>query len=315
MALPTLNDVQAVEPILTNMLVGYQQADSRFVASRVFPSVPVEKDSGTYYIATKKYFFFDDLGSRAPGGSFAEVDFGVSTATYATRQWAGEFSLADEVRANSQVPMDLEQMALRKIAQSSNIRKEVAFAADFMVINVWGTDDNNATTDWDDFSAGDPAADLLTAKRTISNNTGYDANTLVVGYIVHAALVNHPDLIDRIKHVQGATLAAMEAAVGAALGVENYLVAKGTYSNTNEAATFTATAIIDDDALVCYVDPNPGIFGATAGKTFSWLPGGGMGTIYRDPARRNHSDVVQHKEQWDQVAVATDLGYFFADVV
>jgi len=315
MALPTLNDVQAVEPILTNMLVGYMQADARFVASRVFPGVPVEKDSGTYYIATKKYFFLDDLERRAPGGSFAEVDYGVSTGTYKTAQWAAEFSLADEVRANSQVPMDLEQMALRKIAQSSLVRKEVAFAADFMKTSVWGTDDDNATTDWDDFSAGDPVADVLTAKRTVSNNTGYDPNSMVVGYIVHAALVNHPDLIDRIKYVQGATMAAMELAIGAALGVANYLVAKGTYSNTNEAAAFSATAIIDDDALICYVDPAPGIFGATAGKTFTWLPGGGSGTIFRDPARRNHSDVIQHKEQWDQVVTATDLGYFFADVV
>lgn len=314
MALPTVNDVQAVEPVLTNMLVGYMQKEARFIASRVFPAVPVDKDSGTYYIATKKYFFFDDLKPRAPGGPFQALDFGLSTGTYLTNQFAGEMFLPDEVRANSQVPMDLEQIQLRQMAQKSLIRKEVAWSGAFMVTGVWGTDDNNSTTDWDDNVSGDPVADFLTAKRTIANNTGQDANVAAMGYIVYNALLNHPDIIDRIKHVQQASLQGLESALASVLDTQ-ILVGKATYSNTNESAAFSATAIVDDDCLICAVDPSAGVFGATAGKTFTWAPGGGAGTIYRDPDRRNHSNVFQHKEQWDQVATATDLGYFFADVV
>jgi hypothetical protein len=315
MTLPTLNDVQAIEPILTNMLVGYMQADDRFVASRVFPSVSVVNDSGTYYIATKKYWFHDDLQPRAPGASFAELGFGLSTATYKTQQWAGEYSVPDEVRANSLVPMDLEQMAVRKIAQSSLIRKEVQFAADFMTTSVWTTDDDNATTDWDDYASGDPVSDVLTARRTISNLTGKDGNAMVLGYIVHNALVNHPDIIDRIKYVTAATQANLDGALASVFGVSQYMVGRATYSNTNEAAAFSATAIIDDDCLVAHLNPSAGIFDVTAGKTFVWQPGGGQGTMYRDPSRRNHSNVMQHKEQWDQKVVSADLGYFFADVV
>ena len=48
MALPTINDVQLVEPVLTNMLVAYRQSADRFVASRAFPAVSVGSDSGTY---------------------------------------------------------------------------------------------------------------------------------------------------------------------------------------------------------------------------------------------------------------------------
>lgn len=313
--LPTTNDVQAVDPVLTNMLIGYMQDDMRFVAGRVFPSVPVEKDSGTYYIITKKYFFFDDLAVRAPGSDFGQLGFGVSSSTYTTLQYAAEIPLADEVRANSQVPMSLEQVALRRLAQASLIRKEVDFASNFFTTGVWGTDDNNSTTDWDDFQSGDPVNDVLTAKRTVSNNTGSDPNTMALGYIVHQALINHPDVIDRLKYTQAAGIGAVEAALGSVFDVSNYLVGKGTYSNTNENATFSATAIIDDDCLVCYVDPGAGIFGATAGKTFTWQPGGGIGSIYTRRSDKKHSDMVQHKEQWDQVATATDLGYFFADVV
>ena len=315
MALPTIKDVQAVDPVLTNLLIGYMQADDRFLALQCFPPVNVEKDSGTYYIFDKKYWFLREMKVRAAGDKFARGGVGLSTATYKTVQVALAFSIADEVRANSQVPMDLEQAALRWLAQQSLIEKEIQFATDFMALSVWGTDDNNAATDWDDFASGDPVDNVLTASRTISNNTGNDPNCMCLGYIVHQALVNHPDIIDRLKYTQGATMATIEQALAAIFGKARYMVGKATYSNTNEAAAFSATAIVDDDCLVCHVDPSAGIFGATCGKTFVWQPGGGLGSVavWRDG--ESDADLLKHKEQWDQKATATDLGYFFADIV
>ena len=315
MTLPTVNDVQAVEPILTNMLIGYMQDDMRFVSNRVFPYVSVPNDSGTFYLVTKKYFFFDEMEQRAPGAEFARIDFGLSTDTYSTVQWAVDHAIPDEVRANSQVPMDLEQVAVRLLAQRSLIRKEVAWAADFMLNGVWGTTDNNSTTDWDDATSGDPVNDVLTASRTISNNTGIDPNTMVLGYIVHQGIMTHPDILDRLKYTGAATQDMVENALAAIFGKANYWVAKATYSNTNESASFSASAIIDDDCLVCHVDAGAGMFGATAGKTFVWPGGGGAGSLYSHYDQDRHASVIQHKEQWDQKATATDLGYLFLDVV
>lgn len=316
MSLPTVKDVQAVDPVLTNILVGYQQADNRFVASRVFPSVSVDKDSGTYYIFTKNYWFLNQMQTRAPGAQYARADFGVETSTYTTLQWALAKAIADEERANSQLPMDLEEAAIRWLAQQALIRKELSFATDFMKTTVWGTDDDDSATDWDDFSAGDPIANSLTAKRTISQNSGQEPNTMVLGLVVHEALVNHPDILDRIKYTQVATMGSVEAALANMFGVQNYLVGKATYSNTNEAASFSATPIIDDDCLFCYVTPTPGIFTASAGYTFAWGPGGGIGAIQpRVRLEADDADLLKFKMQWDQKAVATDLGYFFANIV
>ena len=314
MSLPTINDVQAVEPILTNMLVGYMQADDRFVAGRVFPSVPVDKDSGTYYIITKKYFFLDELEQRAPGAEFARVDHGVSTGTYKTLQYAADTDIPDEIRANSQVPMDLEQVKVQLLAQRSMIRKEVQWSTDFMATSVWGTD-QSITNKWSDTTNGDPVADIMTASRTVSNSTGVDPNTMVLGYIVHQRLAVHPDILDRLKYTTAATQQAIEQAMAAIFGKQNYFVGKATYSNTNESAAFSASAIIDDDCLVCHVDSGAGVFGATAGKTFVWAPGGGDGSLYSHYDEDRHAAIIQHKEQWDQKAVATDLGVFMADCV
>jgi len=315
MSQPTHSEIQAVDPVLTGMLVGYQQDDSRFVASRVFPSVGIEKQSGTYYIFTKKYWFTDALKLRAPGTGFARNGYNVETATCLAQIWGLEHTIADEARANNQMPMALEQAGAQWLAQKSLLRKELAFASDFMANGVWGTSDNNSTTDWDDFTAGDPVNDILTARRTISNNTGQDGNSIVLGYIVHQALMNHPDIIDRVKYVQTATAANVESALASCFGLSNYWVGKASYNSANEGQTMVAAPIIDDDALVCYVAPTPGIMTASAGYTFAWAGGGGTGSVAQYREQSSKSDVLQLSEAWDQKAVATDLGYAFLDVV
>lgn len=314
MALPTINDVQMVEPVLTNLMTAFRQGAERFIAPRVFPVVPVGTDSGTFYKFTKKYWYTDGLQRRAPGDPFARLDFGVESDTYKTEQWAADYAIADEVRANAAAPLDLERAAVEFLGQKSLLRKEIQFAADFMKTGVWGTD-NTSATDWDDYTNGDPIADLMTAAGVIADATGYAPNTLVVGQIVHRALMNHPDVIDRLKYVMAASQGNIRQSLMGLLGIENYLVAGAIYSNTNEAEAFSASPVIDDDALLLYVNPNAGTMGLSAGKTFVWQPGGGEGTLYRYRDASRHADVIQHKEQWDQKVIAAELGYFFSDIV
>ena len=315
MAQPTHSQVQVVDPVLTGMLVGYKQDDMRFVADRVFPVLSVPNQAFTYYTFTKKYWFLDQLTGRTPGAAYARAGYGVESATGYANTFGLEHMIADEVRNNNQVPMSLEQSGAQFLAQQSLIRRERAFSTDFMTTSVWGTDDNNATTDWDDFAAGDPFNDVITAKRTISNNTGNDGNTMALGYIVHAALQNHPDIVDRIKHVQVAGLGSVENALRSLFDVQNYLVSKASYNSANEGQTFSAAAIIDDDCLVCYTTPSAGIMQATAGFTFAWDGGGGGGSIFTYRDDKVDADILKLKESWDQKVVASDVGYFFADVV
>ena len=317
MALPTVNDVQFVDPILTNMLVGYIQADSRFVASSVFPVVSVDFDSGTYVVFDKKYWFVDGLQPRTPGGAFRRGGYGTSSGTYEARIWGLEHAIEDEKRNNSQVPMDLEQAGARWLAQQSLIRKEKAFATDFMTTGTWATDATGGSTftKWSDFSGSDPVKDIRTAKRTISQSTGQAANRMVCGEIVEDTLLNHPDLLDRLKYVEKATEDTVRMALAGIFGIGRLEVSMAVENTANTGQTGSYSAIVDDDALICYVDPNAGIFDATAGKTFAWSGGGGIGSITPYREQQTKSDILQHQEAWDQKAVATDLGYFMSDAV
>lgn len=315
MSLPTLNDVHLVNPVLTNVMVGYRNQDTRFVASRVFPSVPVEFKAGTYPVLTKKYWFADEMKSRAPGAKFARGGYGVESGTYDTLGWGLEYAVADESRAANQLPMALESIGARWLGTQSMIRKERAWASANMAASVWTTQDNNSATDWDDFEAGDPVANLRTARTAVSQLTGIYPNYLVMGELVENALINHPDILDRLKFVQAATASAVRQALAAIFEIDQVLVGAAIYNSVNEGATADYDAIIDDDALLCYVTPTPGIFEASAGYTLAWEPGGGTGQIvtYRDQSTK--SDILQNSEQWVQKVVAADLGAIWLDIV
>jgi hypothetical protein len=314
MTLPTISDIQAVDPVLTNMLIAYVQSDERYIADKVFGGVSVDKDSGTYYILDKKYWMLENMQVRAPGEKFRRAGFGVSTATYETLQYALEHPIPDEHRANNQMPMALERVALQWLAGKVLLNREVKFATDFMTTGVWETD-NTTATDWDDYGTSDPVGDMRTAKRTISQSTGVKPNFAAMGEIVEDALVNHPDLLDRIKYTQVANIDNMRAAMASVFGLENIWVSEAIQNTANEGQDASMAAVIDDDCLVGFANPAPDMMNASLGKTFYWNPGGGLGGVrqYRDESA--DSNILKEKQQYDQKATATDLGYFFSDIV
>lgn len=314
MSIPTAKDLQPIDPILQNILVGYAQQETRFVADRVFPAVPVDKDSGTYFIFTKKYWSRDTMQARAYGAQYARSDFGVETDTYKTMQWSLAKPIADEERANSQLPMDLETASVRYLGMQAMIRRERLFAAAAMASSVWGTT-ATVSNKWSDYTNSDPVNDVLTGKRTVSQATGYTPNTMVMGEIVRDRLVNHPDLIDRIKFTQAATQGSVETALAALFGVQRLLIGSSIVNTANEGQTASMSPIVDDDVLLVYTPAGPGMFEPSGGYTFTWAPGGGLATM--QPMVREDdtdSDLVKIKAQFVHKIVATDVGYFFADV-
>lgn len=314
MTQPTVNVVQAVDPVLTNMLISYMQADNRFIADRLAPAVPVEFITDTFYKLAKRALFQNEAKTRAPGGPVPRGGYTLETDTVTTVQKALGHQIPREVRANNQAPLSLERVGLQYLSANHMIEREVRMAAAAFVTTVWGTD-NTTATDWDDFAGSDPVNDIKTAKRTISQATGLDANTMAMGEIVIDALENHPDLIDRIKYTQAATSATVRAALASIFELQ-LLVGKAIRDTANEAVTASFSPIIDDDCLICRVEPGADMMSVSALKTFYWAPGGGMGVT--EPMwfdNYTKSDVIDSFQQNAHKVTGSDLGYFFSDIV
>jgi len=231
------------------------------------------------------------------------------------------FLIPDELRANQDAPFDMDRDGTLLVTQLQMIRRERAFAADFMAGSVWGTTVQGTVNfvKWSDYGGSDPLTDLRNALRTVQLNTGRRPNKIVMGQIVWDRLVDHPDLIDRIKG--GATsqnpAIAQPQLLAALLNLDEVLIGQASYDSAVEGGTFSGAMILDDDLLMLYTPRNPGLLIPAAGYTFVWesMVNGRQAPQFIRKVRleREKADVVEAHAYWDQVATETQSGYFFQD--
>ena len=124
--------------------------------------------------------------------------------------------------------------------------------------------DNTSATDWDDFTNGDPISDLMTAAGAHQRRDRLRANTLVVGDCP-PGFDESPHVLGRLKYVMAGSQANIRQSLMGILGIENYPL-PGQSLQHQRSGGFSATPVIDDDALLLYVSPNAGTMGLSAAK-------------------------------------------------
>lgn len=311
---PTQSQVH-VDAILTNMSVAYMQDADSFVASKVFPTVNVAKQSDKYFTYTQADFYRDQAVVRADGTESAGSGYGLSTDTYSSAVYALHKDIGDQVRANSDSPLDPDMDATRFLTHQMLIRQERDWAGTHFTTGVWGTDTTPSTL-WS-ASGSTPISDIEAGKNTILNNTGYLANTLVLSYKAYSILKNHADVVDRYKYTSAESISP--DLMARLFEVDRIFVMKGVYNSAAEGATASYGQIGDKDALLCYVAPQAGLMTASAGYNFVWTGvGGGLGTstaVSRFRMDHLRSDRLEIESAWDFKVVSSPLGYFFSNPV
>jgi len=291
-----------------------QEADN-FVASRAFPQIPVQKQSDKYFTYSQADFFRDQVQLRADGTPSAGTGYSLSTATYAAEVYALHKDIGDQVRANSDNPLDPDMDATRFLTQQMLIRQEVDFAANAFTTGIWDNDVTPGTL-WS-ASGSTPIANIETGKVTVMNATGYVPNTLILSYKAFSALVDNADIVDRIKYTtQESVTPDLLARV---FNLDRVLIMSATYNTAAEGATASYSAVGDRDALLCYVPRNPGLMVPSAGYQMVWSGiSAGLGTqsaVSRFRIDELKADRIEIEAAWDTKIVSSALGYFFSNPV
>ena len=316
---PTQGDVH-VDALLTNISVAIMQDTDMFVYNQVFPVIPSDKQSDKYATYTQDDWFRDEAQIRAGGTESAGSGYNVSSTTFSCDVYAMHKDIDDFVRENADSVFNLDRDATEFVTQRLMLRQERQWVSEFFVTGVWGTTVTGGTnfTRWNDYAASAPIADFETGKETILKNTGKMANTIVLGYQAFIQLKHHPQFVDRLKYTTSDNMTA--GMLARFLEVDNVFVAKSIYATTNEGAT---TPLYDFNygkhALLCFVEPNPGLLKASAGYTFEWTGiSGGLGeTIGMNSFRIDQLGVerIEGQVAFDFKIVASGLGYFFLTAV
>ncbi|MDE2100078.1 MAG: hypothetical protein KGL39_22680 [Patescibacteria group bacterium] len=312
---PTAQSVHIDAP-LTNLSVAFLQSQSRFIASRVFPVVPVDKQSDKYFTFDRNNFFMDQMRVRAPGTESAGSGYTVSNDSYSCDVWALHQDVPDQVRQNTDMPLNPDRNATQFMTQQALLRLEKQWASDYFKSGVWTTDLTPASL-WSDYTSSDPIGDIRTGVTTILQSTGFLPNRLVLGFQVYQKLQDHPDIIDRIKY-SGQRVATADL-MAELFEVEQVLVAQAVNATNLEGETAAYDFIAGKSALLCYAAPNAGLEVPTAGYTFMWRGvSEGLGAnvaVSRFRMEHLKSDRLEIEAAWDNKVVSADLGYMFNSVI
>ena len=326
---PTPGDVHVNQP-LTNISIAMIQSAAAFIASRVFPNIPVGKQSDRYYTYDRGMFNRDEMELRAPGAESSGGGFTVdNTPSYYCPNYSFHHDIPDEVRANADAVLNPDREAVSFVTQKALIKREKLWVAAYLAGSVWGGTDQtgvastpgaNQFLQWNDANS-DPIGVVKAQKTAILESTGFEPNKLVLGRRVWDALADHPDIIDRVKYGQtpGSPAMVTRQAVAALMEIEEIVVAQAIENTAKEGQTNSHSFIAGKKALLVYAAPAPGLMTPSGGYTFSWtglLGSGAEGNRIRQfRLERNRSDRVEIDMSWATKLVAADLGRYFASVV
>lgn len=313
---PTQSDVH-VDAILTGISVAYMQEADHFVAGKVFPSVPVTKQSDKFFTYTQDDFFRDEVQYRADGTESAGSGYGLSTDSYSANVWALHKDIGDQTRANADAPLNMDQDATRFLAQQMLIRQERDWATNYFGTGIWDTDTTPGTL-WSAANS-DPIGDVQAGINTMLTNTGYRPNVGVCSYAVFSILKNHSEIVERYKYTTSESMTT--DLIARVLGLDELYVMGSIVNSADEGATASYAQIGDKDMLLAYVPASAGLMQPSAGYNFSWTGlanSGGIGTstsVSRFRMDHLRADRLEIQSAWDFKVVSSALGYFFSNCV
>ena len=302
MSKPTYQQVHT-DTALTNISIAYRNTE--FIATQLFPMVPVNKISGKYYIYTKADWLRREADVRAPGTRAARGDYGLSTANYTAIERAIAKGVPDEIVDNADSPLrpefDATEWATNQILlEQENEVAGVAFGA--------GSWSGSATPSvlWSN-DTSDPIGDVATATNSVVSTIGKEPNTGVMGRGLWRYTQQHPDIVDRIKGAAGPQSPAVVTlnAVAALFGVNRILVGNAIADSAAEGVASSLAYIWGNHFLVAYVAGSPSLLNPSAGYVFTYK-NREVSRFYEEQERQV---VIEARQSWDTVVTAADAGY------
>lgn len=322
--MPTMQNAH-VDRALTNISVSYLQDASAFIADKVFPIVPVKRQSDIFYTYSKADFMRDEAQVRGAGTESAGGDYGVEASEpYYCRKHAFHKDVTPEERVNYDEPLDADKDATDFVTQKMLIRREMQWASNYFRAGVWGTEiagadaaAEGATIKWS-LATSNPIKDVTEAAVKMAAETGYKPNTLVLSPYAFNALKNHDDILDRIKYTQkGIVTADLLATL---FEVEHVYVAWSVVNSAAKGADANVDFIMGRNALLCYSNTRPALRKPSAGYTFAWTGLEGAGA-YGNRIVRLPMDMlglgterIEGEMAFDCKVICKDLGVFFSEI-
>lgn len=335
---PTVQAVH-IDRAVSNLTLAQIQSGIGFVAGDVFPIIMVEKKSDKYFTFERNVFARDDVRRRAPGDEVARIGYQLSTDSYLCEDEAIGTEIFDQVRSNSDAALNLDMTASELLASQWRQHFERIWTSKFFVPGIYGSaavgglglgteltgvaaaPGAGEFIRWDDQVNSDPVKDIQAAIRTFQvKSGGIKPNRLVLSALVSDALVNHPDIVDRVKYTENALNDPQMRLNGMArlFQIDRIVVAEGVKATNAEGATEAYDFIQGKHALLCYRPPAPNLMTPMTGAIFMWRDFAASGLTV--PVKRYRWEPTESERMESQAATdikvtSKSLGLFFSGAI
>jgi hypothetical protein len=253
---------------LTNMSQLYRNDDADYLQDVIAPVLTVERKTGKYAYYTKSNLRKPTNILRTGKQRTAEMDTNVEWKNYTTLQErALKTGLEKDVLEQYLNPLDPMMDATRELMDAMKRDREINLATTLSSTSTvtqyaapgvqW-----NAST-----GAGSPFMDIVTGVSTMLLSGLKAPNTIFMGWQVWAQLMNHPDLIDRVKYSQLGVMteqlfAELISKTSGTL-ITRVVIGKVVYDSSAEQApppgTTSNTYVWGKNLWLAYCTPTPGL--------------------------------------------------------
>ena len=333
MPLPTPGDMHVNRP-LTNISVAHWQSEQNFVSNRAGHIIPVEKQTDSVFRFKKGAFHRDEMSVRAAGAESAgggyEMD---SVLTYHCPLYAFHYDIPDQVRANTDAPLNSDRAATTLVTHKALIKSERVFASNFLAsgsgwdVKRAGVSSGSYVADtnvikWNDYTNSNPIQDVkFYATKVALASGGFRPKHAVMSRSVWDCLTEHPDFIGKVSG--GATTAAPSMVsrqlVAQILELDSLLVMDAVYDQAAENATWNPAWVGGDTFLLYYTPPVAGLEMPSAFYGLSWKGMLGMtgigGRIKKFRMDANSSDRVEIEAAFDWKLTGADMAALLYDLL
>lgn len=294
-----------VNQLLSNVSVQYKNAE--YIADKVFPIIPVKKDTDLFRVYDRNFKVPDS--KRAPKAAANEFGFQFSTSSYALEQHAlKDYVGVDEEEQNDQGSLQVD--TAESLTDAIMRRMELSMAALFTSTN-WSLNVSLSTAQQFSLNSvtSDPVATFDTGTSVIIANSGKTPNFGILPRDGFVAFKNHVSVLDRVKYT---SMEVSQNIIQALIGLSELHVPTAIQDTAAEGIAPTMTPFFADNAFLGWKPASGGgmktpscgyLFQSSKPRVRSWFD------------QERNATAIEVEVKYQPKVVASLTGYLIKDTM
>lgn len=322
---------------LTNLSMAAYQQQGLWVAKTIFPTVPVQLQTGYYYEWSTADLARDNVQRKPENGKVNPAIVSHTEQMYScvvdqVIRGLDQITTLNYTRAGLPGSVDPRRSITKFIAEQMNMHQDIVFANSYFKPGVWanewtgGTTEDHATKTFYKFteSNSDPLVLFDELIKEITLKGRRRPNRLALGVDAWLGLKHNPAILDRIRGgaTAGNPAVITEQLVASLLGIEKVVVLQSTYNTArfgqNDGKPNLEFICDPTSALLCYATSAPAIDEPSAGYMFAWdMLGNGQyfPTLQYEGEGGTHTEFIEGLMAYDMKKTSDDLAIFLKSCV